>query len=220
MTGPMTAPLRHLLLCTIAIAALATAQAQQLSEVPARTLRVAKAEVVSLAIAPKEDRILVGLNKGAELYDLEKGKRLHVFPYSEDGATVVYYVGFNANGEKVVLIGHSGKRTVWNVTNGEQEKVLRENLWIPEATEVRAMGLDTKNSAFDRFYQQTQVGHNGLVFRAAKKGVIEVVKDDKVIQQIAVPENKDQHHLAPILIFNGQLLAGTDDGRVLFYDLP
>jgi len=220
MLEPMTAYFRTSLICTFTFSLLAGVNAQQVADVPVRTLRVAKAEVVSLAIAPKEDRILVGLNKGAELYDLEKGKRLHVFPYSEDGATVVYHVGFNANGEKVVLIGHSGKRTVWNVTNGEQEKVLRENLWIPEATEVRAMGLDTKNSAFDRFYQQTQVEHNGSVYRAAKKGVIEVVKDDKVIQKITVAENKDQHHLAPLLIFNGQLLAGTDDGRVLFYDLP
>lgn len=194
--------------------------AQVLPATPARTIRTAKAEVVALAMAPKGDRVLVGTSNGAELIDLEKGKRIHAFPYAADGGTVVYHVSFNANGEKVVLIGHSGKRTVWSTVNGEEEKVLRENLWIPEATQVRAMGLDMKNSTFDRFYQQTQVEHAGHIYRAGAKGAVEVVKDDKVVQLITVAENKDQHHRAPLLIHDDQLLVGTDDGRILFYPLP
>lgn len=194
--------------------------AQVINPAPARSLRVSKNEVVALAIAPKGDRVLVGTSDGAELIDLDKGKRVLAFPYAADGGTTVYHVSFNDNGEKVVLIGHSGKRAVWSVTKGEEEKVLRENLWIPEATQVRAMGLDMKNSAFDRFYQQTQVEHGGMVFRAAPKGSVEVLKEDKVLQLITVVENKDQHHRAPLIIHNGQLLMGTDDGRVLFYDLP
>ena len=97
---------------------LVTVEAPVVDPVPQRTLRTAKAEVVSLAISPKGDRLLVGLNKGAELYDLESGKRLHVLPFNEDGGTAVYYVAFNENGEYVVLIGYSGKRVVYDVVNG------------------------------------------------------------------------------------------------------
>ncbi|MEZ4757447.1 MAG: hypothetical protein R2817_11525 [Flavobacteriales bacterium] len=187
---------------------------------PTRTLRTAKQQVVALAVAPKGDRVLIGTDKGAELVDLEKGKRLQQFAYEADGATTVYHASFNANGEKVVLIGHSGKRRVWNLTTAEEEKVLRENLWIPEATAVRAMGLDMKNSSFDRFYQQTEAKHGELTFRAAENGAVQVLRGDKLVSTITVAENKDRLYRAPVLVSDGQLLVGTDDGRVLFYTLP
>lgn len=187
---------------------------------PARTIRTAKQQVVALAVAPKGDRLLVGTDKGGELLDLEKGKRLQQFAYEADGATTVYHASFNTNGEKVVLIGHSGKRRVWNLTTGEEEKVLRENLWIPEATTVRAMGLDMKNSSFDRFYQQTEAQHGELTFRAAENGTVQVLRGDKLVSTITVAENKDRLYRPPVLVFDGQLLVGTDDGRVLFYTLP
>lgn len=187
---------------------------------PTRALRTAKQQVVALAVAPKGDRVLIGTDKGAELVDLEKGKRLQQFAYEADGATTVYHASFNANGEKVVLIGHSGKRRVWNLTTAEEEKVLRENLWIPEATAVRAMGLDMKNSSFDRFYQQTEAKHGELTFRAAENGAVQVLRGDKLVSTITVAENKDRLYRAPVLVSDGQLLVGTDDGRVLFYTLP
>lgn len=187
---------------------------------PARTIRTVKQQVVALAVAPKGDRLLIGTDKGGELLDLEKGKRLQQFAYEADGASTVYHASFNTNGEKVVLIGHSGKRRVWNLTTGEEEKVLRENLWIPEATAVRAMGLDMKNSSFDRFYQQTEAQHGELTFRAAENGAVQVLRGDKLVSTITVAENKDRLYRAPVLVFDGQLLVGTDDGRVLFYTLP
>jgi hypothetical protein len=82
------------------------------------------------------------------------------------------------------------------------------------------MGLDMKNSTFDRFYQQTEVVHGDLTLRAVKYGAVEVVKDGNVVQKLEVPENKDQHHRAPLFILEGQLVTGTDDGRLLFYTLP
>ena len=115
-----------------AVSAISIYSTAQVVVVPAaRTIKTAKAEVVSLAIAPKGDRVLVGMNKGAELYDIESGKKVGTYPYNEDDGTAVYHVGFNDNGEKVVLIGHSGKRNVWNVKAGKQEMVLRDNMWIP-----------------------------------------------------------------------------------------
>jgi len=197
------------------------AHAQVLDGSAARTLRTAKAQVVSLAISPKGDQLLVGLNKGAELYDLESGKRIHAFPYSEDGGTAVYHVGFNDNGEYVVLIGHSGKRTVWGVKSGKQEKVISDHRWVPDPRSVKAMGLDMKNSTFDRFYQQSELVVGEHTLRAGKHGMVEVLgTDGKAVQKLEFPENKDQHHRAPLLLWDGQLLLGTDDGRVLFYPIP
>ena len=193
-------------------------RAQVVDATPARTIRTTKAEVVSLAISPKGDRLLVGLNKGAELYDLETGKRVHAFPYAEDGGTAVYHVGFNDNGEYVVLIGYSGKRTVWDVKSGKQEKVISEHRWVPTPGAVKAMGLDMKNSNFDRFYQQSELKIGEVSVKAVKDGMVEFL-DPKgsQVQKLSWPENKDQHHRAPLLIWQDQLITGTDDGRVFFY---
>jgi WD40 repeat protein len=208
------------LLSSLLFLATTLASAQVVEPTPSRTLKTAKAEVVSLAIAPKGDRILVGLNKGAELVELENGRKVHSFPFNEDGGTAVYHTGFNENGEYALLIGYNGKRQVWDVKTGKQEKVLQPHRWIPDNRQVREWGLDLKNSAFDRFYQQTEVEYQGHTIRAVKNGVIEVVDaNGKVVQKIEAPENKDQHHRAPLLIQEGQLITGTDDGRVLFYTL-
>jgi len=193
---------------------------QLVGEAPTKTIRTAKAEEVSLAISPKGDQLLVGLNRGAELYDLESGKKLFAFPYNEDGSTAVYHVGFNENGEFLLLIGYSGKRTVWDVKTGKQEKVLKPHTWIPDPRAVKAMGLDMTNSAFDRFYQQGEVVYNGVTVRAVKNGAVEFVNaEGKVERTITFPENKDQHHRAPLLFHEGHLLIGTDNGLVLFYAL-
>ncbi len=192
--------------------------AQVVEETAERSIKTSRAEVVSLAVAPKGDRILAGLDKGAELYDLESGKKVHAFPFEEDGATAVYHTGFNENGEFVLLIGHSGKRHVWDVKSGKQEKVLAQHGWIPDPRKVKAMGFEMKNSAFDRFYQQSEVEHNGLTIRAVKDGIIEFVNgDNEVVQTLVFPENKDQHHRAPLLIHGDHLITGTDDGRILFF---
>ena len=194
--------------------------AQTVSEAPSRTIKTGKAAVTALAIAPKGDRVLVGTNNGAILHEIESGKKLYAFPYGEDGATAVYHVGFNDNGEFVVLIGPSGKRMVWSAANGAQEKVITPHRWIPDPRAVKAMGLEMSNSAFDRFYQQTEVKISAVTVRAAKKGVVEFVgTDGKVSRTITFPENKDQHHQAPLLVWDSFLLIGTDDGRVLFYEV-
>ncbi len=198
-----------------------SALAQVLETTPARTMRTAKAEVVALAVSPRGDQLLVGLNKGAELYDIESGKRIHAFTYDEDGGSTVYHTGFNDNGEYVVLIGHSGKRTVWAVKTGKQEKVISDHRWVPDPRAVKAMGLDMKNSSFDRFYQQSEVKLGELTARSGKHGLVELVDAvGKVEQKLEFPGNKDQHHRSPLLVYDGQLLVGTDDGRVLFYTLP
>lgn len=207
---------------TLLLAATATwvqlVAAQSVAETPSRTIKTGKAAVTALAIAPKNDRVLVGTSNGAVLHEIESGKKLYAFAYGEDGATAVYHVGFNENGEFVVLIGPSGKRTVWSAANGQQEKVITPHRWIPDPRAVKAMGLEMSNSSFDRFYQQKEVRIGDVLVRSAKKGVVEFVgSDGKVMRTLSFPENKDQHHQAPLLLWEDQLLVGTDDGRVLFY---
>lgn len=194
----------------------------QVVQTPAeRTLRTTKAEVVCLAVAPKGDRLLVGLNKGAELIDIESGKKLLTIPYNEDGSMAVYHAAFNENGEYAVLIGHSGKRVVYSTTSGKPQPSLQQHRWVPDPRAVKAMGLDMSNSTFDRFYQQAELKDGDRAFRAVKDGAVEVTDaEGKVIQRLQFPENKDQHHRAPLLRWQDWLLVGTDDGRVMFYRVP
>ncbi|MBK6753267.1 MAG: hypothetical protein IPG69_06665 [Flavobacteriales bacterium] len=138
---------------------LTNAQAQVVVEPAALTLRLAKCEVTCLALAPKGDRILIGTDKGAELWDIQSAKKVQTFVYNEDGSSTVYHAAFNENGEYVVLIGHSGKRVVGDVKNGKMDRVLNTYTWLPDPRAVKAMGFDMKNSTFDRFYQQMQAKH-------------------------------------------------------------
>ncbi|MBK8499904.1 MAG: hypothetical protein IPL52_14070 [Flavobacteriales bacterium] len=205
---------------SIAIAVLpALVSMAQVISVPAeRELKVSKAEVVSLAVAPKGDRLLVGLNKGAELYDLETGKRIFALPYNEDGGTAVYHVAFNDNGEYAVLIGHSGKRVVWSMKTGKPEPSLVQHRWVPDPRAVKAMGLDMSNSTFDRFYQQVEVKQGDRIVQSTKGGMVNVLDAEGMsVQKLEQPDNKDQHHVPPVLLWQQWLLTGTDDGRVLFY---
>lgn len=196
--------------------------AAQVVALPAeRTARTTKAEVVSLAIAPKGDRLIVGLNKGAEVIDLESGKKIFTLPYNEDGGTAAYYVAFNENGEYAVLIGHSGKRVVYSMKDGKPQPSLQQHRWVPDPRATKAMGLDMSNSTFDRFYQQKELRDGAFTYRSVKDGAVEVIDaEGMTVQTISFPENKDQHHRAPLLRWQEWLLVGTDDGRVLFYRLP
>ena len=199
-------------------AVLAPSFAQVVEDPAVRTIRTSKAAVVSLAIAPKGDRLLIGLDKGAELYDLETGKKVFALPYNEDGGTAVYYVAFNENGEYAMLIGHSGKRVVWDLKTGKPEPSLQQHRWVPDPRAVKAMGLEMSNSTFDRFYQQGELKFGAHTARSGKDGLVFIADaDGKSVQQLKPDANKDQHHRAPLLLWQEWLLSGTDDGRVLFY---
>ena len=197
-----------------------TLSAQVVNETPVLEIKGIKGEATALAISPKEDAILVGTTEGAALYDLEKGRKLHTFPFNEDGGTTCWRVAFNENGEYVLLIGFTGKRQVWDTKSGDQERVLAQHRWIPTPGEVRAMGLVSDNSTVDRFYQQTEASEGDVTARAAANGSVEFVDaEGQVLQTLTFPENKDRHHRAPCLILGGRFYTGTDDGRVLVYEL-
>lgn len=206
-----------LLVCSISLAS-----AQVVVEPAVRTIRAGKAEVTCLALSPQGDKLLAGLDHGAELFDLENGRKLFTFPFSEDESNVVYHGAFNGNGEYVVLIGYTGKRQVYDVKTGRQEKVLATQKWIPDPRAVKAMGLDPANSAFDRFYQQSMAGKDGiLTARSQQAGQVEFVDEEgTVLQTLKLGPVEDPHHRAPCLFADEQFITGTEDGRVLFFTLP
>jgi WD40 repeat protein len=211
--------IRTLLTAFVAAATLVV-NAQVVLEPAARIIKGEKLEVTCLAMAPKGDRVLVGTSKGAYLYDLETGRKLLGFPFEEDKSTAVYHVAFNDNGEYVVLIGFTGKRAVFDVKSGKQDKDLMNHRWIPDPRGLKAMGLVMGNSPFDRFYQQQEATHNGFKAKADKNGSVSFTDaGGSEVQRLSYTENKDQHHLAPCLFTDTQFVTGTDDGRVLFYDL-
>ena len=196
------------------------AGAQVVLEPATKVIKLGKAEVTCLAIAPKGDRILIGTSYGAELRDIGTGKRIADFRYNEDGTSMVYYAAFNENGEFVVLIGYSGKREVWDVKTGKEDKMLASYKWIPDAVRTRDLGLVKANSAFDRFYQQSKAEQDGITARADKLGsVVFTDASGNALQTLTFPENKDKQHLAPCLFHDSWFITGTDDGQVLFYDL-
>lgn len=208
-------------LCALAIGMLTLhTSAQVVLDPPAKVFELGKSQVTCFAIAPKGDRILVGTDRGAELRDLETGKRVAEFPYNEDGSTTVYHAAFNDNGEYVVLIGFAGTREVWDVKTGKQDKRLSMYKWIPDAIRTRDLGLKKGNSNFDRFYQQSKAEHGDVVAHADKEGtVVFTDADGNALQTLTFPKNKDKLYRAPCLFHDNRVIIGTDDGRVLFYDL-
>ncbi len=195
-------------------------QAQAVLEAATRTIQLAKAEITCLVVSPKGDRILVGTDHGAELIDLQSGKRVYHFDFLEDNSTVVYHALFNDNGEYVMLAGFTGKREVFDVKSGEKEGDMARFRWLPNSLAMKALGLKMGNSTFDRYYQQMEARHEGLVAKADKDGSIVFTNaEGAALQTLRFPENKDQSYRAPCLFSGTDFITGTDNGRVLFYTL-
>ncbi len=212
--------MKHLLLSAIAIAICTFSNAQAVLDPPAKTIRLEKAQVTFLAIAPKGDRILVGTDKGADLMDLTTGKRVFHFPFMEDNSTIVYDAMFNENGEYLMLAGFTGKREVFDLKTGKQEGNLALFKWLPNSLAMKAIGLKMGNTTFDRYYQQETATHGDITAKADKDGVVVFTnKEGAALQTLKQPENKDQHYRAACLFTDSDFITGTDDGRVLFYTL-
>ncbi len=208
------------LIVAIAIASFRIVHAQEVLEPASRTILCDKAEVTCLAISPKGDRLLVGTDKGAELMDLTTGKRVYRFDFNEDKSTAVYLCIFNDNGEFVMLAGFTGKREVYDVKTGKEDRDLGPIKWLPNSLALKAMGLKTGNTPFDRYYQQVSAMHGDITAKADKDGaVVFTGKDGAAIQTLKFPENKDPHHLAPCLFTDAEFITGTDNGKVMFYTL-
>ena len=197
------------------------ASAQAVLEPIARTIECGKAEVVFLAVAPKGDRLLVGTAKGADVMDLETGKRVFHLAFMEDDNETVYYAQFNDNGEYVMLSGFTGKREIWDMKTGKKEGGNLSNFpWMPNSLAMKKLNMKIGNSPFDRFYQQERAQHGELTAQADKNGaVVFTGKDGAAVQTLLFLENKDQQHRSPCVFNGNEFITGTDNGKVLFYTL-
>ena len=214
----------HLLLLLAAIITLTLpvgVSAQAVLEPVTRTFQCGKAEVLFLSIAPKGDRLLVGTTNGAEVMDLETGKRVFHLEFMEDNSKAVYYAQFNDNGEFVMLAGFTGKRQIWDMKTGEKEGGNLSNFsWMPNSLAMKKLNLKVGNSPFDRYYQQESAQHGDITAKADKNGaVVFTGKDGASVQTLIFPENKDQQHRSPCLFHGSDFITGTDNGKVLFYTL-
>jgi WD40 repeat protein len=205
---------------TASLSVLASVNAQVVLEPPDKTIKVGKEEITCIAISPKGDRLLVGTADGADVMDIGTGKRVYHFPFKEDESTVVYHVLFNDNGEFAMLAGFTGKREVYDMKTGKQDRDLALYKWLPTSLDMKKLNLKTGNSPFDRYYQQLSATHGEFTAKADKNGtVVFTDKNAAAVQTLKYPENKDQHHRAPCLFTEEHFITGTDDGRVLYYKL-
>lgn len=197
------------------------AGAQAVLEPPARILQCEKAEVLFLTVAPKGDRLLVGTSKGADVMDLESGKRVYHLEFNEDNSPAVWYAQFNDNGEYVMLAGFTGKREIWDMKSGRKEGGNLANFtWMPNSLAMKKLNLKVGNSPFDRYYQQESAVHGDLTAKADKNGAVAFVgKDGASVQNLLFPENKDQQHRSPCFFNGAEFVTGTDNGKVVFYTL-
>lgn len=197
------------------------ASAQAVLEPVARTMQCEKAEVLFLSVAPKDDRLLVGTSKGADVMDMETGKRVFHLEFMEDNSTSVYYAMFNDNGEYVMLAGFTGKREIWDMKSGKKEGGNLANFtWMPNSLAMKKLNLKVGNSPFDRYYQQESAQHGDITAQADKNGAVSFVgKDGASVQTLMFPENKDQQHRSPCLFHGTWFITGTDSGKVVFYTL-
>jgi len=155
----------------LATVAAVVLHAQAVLEPVTRTVRSEKSEVLFLAMAPKGDRLLVGTAKGADVVDIESGKRVFHLAFEEDGSQHVWYAQFNDNGEYVMLAGFTGKREIWDMKTGKKEGGDLSNFaWMPNSLAMKKLNLKVGNSPFDRFYQQETAQHGDITAKADKDG--------------------------------------------------
>lgn len=213
--------MKRVLSLAVAATAAFVLHAQAVLEPVARTVQTDRTEVLFLAVAPKGDRLLVGTAKGADVVDIESGKRVFHLAFAEDDDEHVWYAQFNDNGEYVMLAGFTGKREIWDMKTGKKEGGNLSNFpWMPNSLAMKKLNLKVGNSPFDRYYQQETAQHGDITAKADKNGtVVFTGKDAAAIQTLLFPENKDQHHRAPCLFHDGRFVTGTDNGKVLFYTL-
>ncbi len=210
-------------LFTLLILFTSTTFAQVVSSTPEKTFQCGKSRVTCFAVSPRGDQLLIGLGEYAELWDIDKGKRIYVFKHEEQGIKSIYHVMFNDNGEFAVTIDLKGKRKVWDVKSGKERKRIYDKdivSWLIKDREVKALGLSMKNTEFEYYYLQKEAAHPSakVTAKGVKGGTVQFVGEDgKSLQDIKDPDNRDKQHIPPCFFDGGYFITGTDKGVVNFY---
>ncbi len=201
--------------------------AQVVEPKPYMTLKCAKSAVMSVAISPKGNVMAIGMAEYAELWDIDKGKRLQVLKHETPGGVKsISYVSFNPDGEFVCTIDYKGKRKVWNVSNGKEDKYLKNHsTWLPDPDFVKnTLGLKISNTAFNRYYVMLESQHpndKDIVARSSKKSsvVFENLANRSIEQELTFPDTKDRLHRFPVYFSpEGEIfVSGNEVGEVFLY---
>ena len=189
------------------------------------TIKGLKENVLSIAVSPKGHQVAVGFAEYAALYDIEKGKKIHVFKHDAGDANSVNYIEFSPNGAYVITVGINGKRQIWRVDDGGEETNLRKHHdWLLEPKFVKEeLGLKMTNSKHDIYYCQKNAMVPGTnIYAYAMKGGVIKFKDndtDKEINEIKLECEKNILHYPPVYFFKPKkwFVTGNDEGKIFIY---
>ncbi len=184
-----------------------------------------KLGVLSVAVSAQGDKIAVGYTDGAALFDAKSGKKIHIFKHEVDGSKNVNWIGFSPNGEFVCTVGVTGKRKIWLVKSGKEDKYLPPHKdWMPTPKHVKEeLGLKMTNSKFDIKYTQKNAWLKGtrVYGYALKAGVIKFMDGDteRELKEIKLTCEKNVLHYAPVYFFPDKkwFVTGNDVGEVYIY---
>jgi len=196
---------------------------------PYMTLKCAKSNVMAVSISPKGNVIGIGLSEYAELWDIDKEKKLFVLKHETPGGVkAACHISFSPNGEYVATVDFKGKRKVWSVKKGAEDKYLKNHIeWLPEPDFVKnTLGLKMANSGFDQFYTQKEADHpkdKDIVAKSTKTSTVEFhnTADGAIEQELTFPNTKNRLHLYPVYFddYGDIFITGSDQGEVYFYKI-
>ena len=203
--------------------------AQIVEKDPYMTLKCAKTPVMAVCISPKGNVIGIGLGEYAELWDIEKGKKLFVLKHETPGGVkTVCHISFSPNGEYVATVDYKGKRKVWSVKKGTEDKYLKNYTeWLPDPDFIKnTLGLKMSNSGFDQFYTQKEADHpkdKDIVARSTKTSTVEFhnTSDGAIEQELTFRDTKNKLHLYPVYFddYGDIFITGSDQGEVYLYKI-
>lgn len=183
-----------------------------------------KGQVNVLGVNALGDKLVAGTDDGAQVFDMSSGKKLFDLEFEDNRHDVaVFYLAFDEDGRYCAGIGRFGFRIIWDLETGEEVELENSMHWLPTASDVKNLGLTTKNSDTDYPYQQVAATVPGDDDKTAtaKGGKIEFfsTEADKVVQTLTIEGTKTTS-LKPPVFFNGEyLVTGTDAGTIGFYKL-
>lgn len=203
--------------------------AQVVEKDPYMTFNCSKSPVFYISLSPKGNVAAIGLMEYAELWDIDKQKRMAILKHEpREGGKTVNYIKFNDNGEYVCTVDYKGKRQVWDVKTGKLDKDIKtHNKWIPDPKSLRSeFEFKINNSDFDRYYVQQESKHPNsanIIAKTTKKASIEFhnTTDGAIEQEITFENLRDRQHRPPVYFddFGSFFATGSDQGEVRFYKI-
>lgn len=197
--------------------------AQVVSSEPEQEFKC-KGQIFVLGVNATGDKLIAGMDDGAQVFDMNSGKKLHDLEFEDNRHdNTVFYLAFDETGRYCAGVGRYGYRVVWDLETGEEIESNNNMHWLPTSQDAKNLGLSTKNADTDFPYQQTEatVPGDDDKLATARGGKIEFYSTDaeKVVQTLKIEGTKTSALLPPIFFDGEYLVTGTDAGTIGFYKL-